>query len=293
MPENVPQKPPDNTYRLVLFDPIENPPPVRDLICGVTGLHPTDAMQWIARAPGVVRHPLAEGEIRELLDGLFDLGVPAEAWRIDAIPNLVPPRVVHALVLKTDGFQVKGLRGEPAHWVPWDKVELLAAGKIAQDDEQRSVTPPNWVQAVSLGLNAMLRRPQAVARRQRTMKLSRDPVGEAILVRRDPRIAFRIVENQMNYSCLGDRCQPSASNNFPILIQELRDYSTAAYITASTNALLTENDEEPEPPLFYSSNALIDYATLRLLWSWYRRDRDRAQGSPPPPDDQTPDPDTK
>ncbi len=59
----------DNTYRLVIFDEPEDPQAVRDLICGVTGLHPTDVMQWVARAPGVWPHPLAEGEVREILDG--------------------------------------------------------------------------------------------------------------------------------------------------------------------------------------------------------------------------------
>ncbi len=82
---------PDNDYHLVLFDAPDDPKAVRDLICGVTGLHPTDAMQWVARAPGVWRRPLPEGEVRELLDGLFELGVPAEAWRVDQLPNLVPP----------------------------------------------------------------------------------------------------------------------------------------------------------------------------------------------------------
>jgi hypothetical protein len=39
---------------------------------------------------------------------------------------------------------------------------------------------------------------------------------------------------------------------------------------------------------FASSQALLDYATHRLLWSWYSRDRD-AQSSLPPWD-RNPDP---
>src|ERR1700738_2927493 len=87
---------PDNTYRLVVFDHPDDPQAVRDLMCGVTGIHPTDAMQWVARrAPGIWPQPLAEGEVRELLDGLYDLGVPAEAWRIDKLPDLNPVRTIH------------------------------------------------------------------------------------------------------------------------------------------------------------------------------------------------------
>jgi hypothetical protein len=31
--------------------------------------------------------------------------------------------------------------------------------------------------------------------------------------------------------------------------------------------------------LFGSSQALLDYSTHRLLWSWYRRDRDSQKGT--------------
>ena len=46
-------------YRLVVFDEVDDPVAVRDLFCKVTGLHPTDAMQWVARVPGVWPKPLS------------------------------------------------------------------------------------------------------------------------------------------------------------------------------------------------------------------------------------------
>jgi hypothetical protein len=264
----------DDAYRLVLFEAPEDPEAVRDLLCGVTRIHPTDAMQWVARAPGVWRQPLSEGEVRELLDGLYKLGVPAEARRLDALPSLSPPRTIHDAACLPEGFRVRGLRGEPTHWVPWEKVELVAAGYIDQEDEFREVSPPSWVQAVSTGLNAVLRRPQSVARRRRAMRIARDPVAEAILVRKDPRIAFRIVSTQMSYAYLADRLKPAAGENFPTLLTDLRARASEAYITPSTLALL-EGDERG--CLFPSTQALLDYATHRLLWSWYRRDRDAAR----------------
>ncbi len=268
---------PDNTYRLVLFDTPDEPEKVRDLICGVTGAHPTDAMYWVAHAPGIVRQPLAEGEVRELLDGLFELGVPAEAWRVDALPNLYPPRTVHQVACLDEGFKVQGLRGEPTHWVPWDRIELIAAGRVVQEDEQRDIVPPGWVQAAATGLNMLLRRRQAVLRRPRSLRLSRDPVGEALLVRRDPRIAFRVVETQMNYAYLGERLQASAGENFPIFLADLCQRAASAYLPQSTRAFLEGGD--PDSYTFETPQALLDYATHRLLWSWYRRDRDAAQSN--------------
>src|SRR4051794_4338178 len=65
-------------YRLVVFDEVDEPQAVRDLFCQVTDMHPTDAMLWVARAPGAWAQPLPADQARALLDGLYDLGVAAE-----------------------------------------------------------------------------------------------------------------------------------------------------------------------------------------------------------------------
>ena len=102
--------------------------------------------------------------------------------------------------------------------------------------------------------------------------------GEVLIVRRDPRIAFRVVENQMNYAYLGERLKQSAADNFPVFLADLCARADAAYITPSTRSLLKM--AEAGECEFPSSQALLEYATHRLLWSWYSRDRD-AQASRP------------
>lgn len=266
----------DDGYRLVLFGAPEDPVAVRDLLCKVTGIHPTDAMRWVARSPGIWPRPLSESEVRQLLDGLYELEVPAEARRVDLVPNLSPPRTIHKAACLPEGFRVDGLRGEPTHYVPWDKIELIAAGMVQAEDEFKDVSPPTWVTAVSTGLNALLRRPQIIARKQRAIRIPHEPVGEVIIVRRDPQVAFRIVANQMNYAYLGKRIWPSAVENFPILLNDLKENATEAFITNTTESFLGAGD--PEDHMFESTQDLLEYATHRLLWSWYRKDRDSDMG---------------
>jgi hypothetical protein len=275
IPKNAP------LYRLVVFEELDNPEEVRDLFCRLLGVHPTDANQWLARVPGVWPHPLPESETRALLDGLYVLGVAAEAWRADAFPDLSRPRTIHSAACLHEGFRVKGLRGEPTHWVPWSKVDLIGAGQIEEEDEYRAVSPQGWPSAVVTGLRAMVfRRPIPSTRRARATRIPRDPVGEVIIIRRDPRIALRVVENRMNYEYLGDRLRPSASENFLIFVADLCARADDAYITDSTRSFLEAGD--PAEYSFPSSQALLDYATHRLLWSWYRRDRDAKPGGPEP-----------
>ncbi|HEX8198896.1 MAG TPA: hypothetical protein VF590_00275 [Isosphaeraceae bacterium] len=266
-----------NDYRLVIFTEPADPHAVRDLLCRVTGIHPTDAMQWVARTPGIWPRPLAEDQTRALLDGLYELGVPAEAWRADLLPNLSPPRTIHDAACLPGGLRITGLRGEPIHWVPWEKVDLVSAGRIVAEDEYRDVAPPGWASAVATGLNALLHRRPPPPRRSRAQRIPRDALGEVLVVRRDPRIAFRIVEDKMNYAALGDRLRPSARENFPLLLADLCAGATGAYLTPPTRALLEGGD--PGDSEFPSSQALLEYSTHRLLWSWYRRDRDADQST--------------
>lgn len=266
-------------YRLVVFDSLEiedEAPAVRDLFCKVTGMHPTDAMVWVSKVPGAWPHPLPADQTRALLDGLYDLRVAAEAWLVEKFPDLTPPRTIHEAACLPEGFRVSGLRGEPTHWVPWPKVELICAGRIATPDEFREVKPPSFTGAVVTGLRALtFRRPATdpSVRRARAMRIPRDPVGEVLIVRCDPRIAFRVIENQMNYAYLGEALSTKSTENFPRFVADLVARSDNAYITPSTRALLQHG--EPEDYLFGSSQALLEYATHRLLWSWYKRDRER------------------
>lgn len=264
-------------YRLVVFDELDDPLKARDLFAEVTGAHPTDAMQWVARVPGLWPKLLDQGQVRRLLDGLYELEVAAEAWRVDAFPDISRPRTIHEAACLDGGFRVTGLRGEPTHWVPWDKVELIAAGKVAADDEFREVAPPGWINALSTGFRAAMGKAPRSARKSRAMRIPRDPVGEVLVVRRDPRLAFRIVETKMNYGYLGDRLAQSAAENFPRLVGDLRRLASGAIITPTTDDLLDGGD--PDEYEFGSSQGLVDYATLRLLWGWYRRDRDAKEGT--------------
>ncbi|HMF38637.1 MAG TPA: hypothetical protein VKF17_18505, partial [Isosphaeraceae bacterium] len=264
MPNSAPR------YRLVIFDAVDDPQVLRSMICAATGMHPTDVVQWLARSPGVWPQPLDEPMVRKLLDGLYEYKVAAEAWRADQFPDLGPPRTVHRAACLDQGLRIEGLRGEPTHWVPWERVEMICAGRVTAEDEVRDVHQQRWPSAIVAGICALaLRGPRSMSRMARGQRVPRDPVGEILIVRRDPRITFRVVENQMNYAYLGDRLKSSAAENFPIFLADLCARADQAYLTPSTRALLERRDlSEYEFP---SSQAILDYATHRLLWSWYRR----------------------
>jgi hypothetical protein len=148
------------------------------------------------------------------------------------------------------------------------------------DDEFRNMDSPRWPSAVVSGIRALaLMKPRPYSRLSRAARIPRDPVGEVVIVRRDPRIAFRVVENHMNYAYLGERRSTSAAENFPVFVADLCARAEDAVITPSTRSLL--DGREPGEHVFPTSQALLEYATHRLLWSWYGRDRDsQSEGTP-------------
>src|SRR5260370_18304863 len=121
----MPKTPPQ--CRLVIFDANAEPLELRELVCHATGMHPTDVVQWLARAPGTWPQPLEEPKVRDLLDGLYEAGVAAEAWRTDLFPDLSPSRTLHPAACLNEGFRIAGLPAEPTHWVPWDRIALVCA----------------------------------------------------------------------------------------------------------------------------------------------------------------------
>ena len=134
-------------------------------------------------------------------------------------------------------------------------IELIGAGRIMAEDEFRHAQSPRWPSAVVSGIRALaLMKPRPYSRLSRADRIPRDPVGEVVIVRREPRIAFRAVENHMNYAYLGERRSTKAAENFPVFVADLCARAEDAYITPSTRSLLAR--QEPGEHAFPSSQAL-------------------------------------
>ena len=75
----------------------------------------------------------------------------------------------------------------------------------------------------------------------------------------------------MNYAYLGDRLEPSAAENFPVFVADL--FARADRRLHHPLHPLPPRRRDPAEYEFPTPQALLDYATHRLLWSWYKRDR--------------------
>ena len=86
------------------------------------------------------------------------------------------------------------------------------------------------------------------------------PGGRGAVVRRDPRIAFRVVENQMSYAYLGNRLSNSAAENFPVFLADL----CAARTRPTSRRRLGRCSRWPSPATV-NSRARTRYSTMRRI----------------------------
>ena len=215
MPESAPR------YRLVIFDAIDVPQELRRIDLRGDGNAPDRRGAVAGPRPGVWPQLLDEATVRRMLDGLYEHKVAAEAWRTDQFPDLSPSRTIHRAACLGDGLESRGCgRTDPLGSVGPRGDDLR--GRIMVEDEFRDVRRPLWPSSVVAGIRALaLQKPRPISRLARAHRIPKDPPGEVLIVRRDPRIAFRVVESQMSYAYLGDRLKNSAAENFPIFLADL------------------------------------------------------------------------
>ena len=181
-------------------------------------MHPTDVVQWLARARASGPSRWTSRWFASCSTGSTNSGWRPRPGRADQFPDLSPPRTVHRAACLDEGLRIEGLRGEPTHWVPWDRVEMICAGKVTAEDEFRDVHKHALAVRGCFGHpGSGLAKPVRWSRMARAIAIPRDPVGEILIVRRDPRIAFRVVENQMNYAYLGKRLHELGGRELPDL----------------------------------------------------------------------------
>lgn len=262
-------------YRLVVFGKPEETEQIRDFLAKSLGIHALDALRLTAHMPGILPGLYDARTSKTILDQLFELKIPAEARSSDTFPDLARPRSVHDLTLTGGGINIRdNIRKQTLHFLPWNKIGLIAAGRIHVPDTVLEYDPPGITRNVVYGVRRMLGG-GSLNRKERTVRSPGFPKGEAILWRREPHAVFRLSEDKLRYDILGEHRAENAAENFPRLIKWLAGGAENAFLTDSTRAYIGEIEGEPE--IYPDEDSLIESATMQLLKSWYKQDREKAE----------------
>jgi hypothetical protein len=261
-------------YKLVVFQaPVERES-VRNMIVKTLKIHALDAQRLVAHMPGILPGLYGADDCRKLLDALFEMSIPAEARAQDQFPDLSRPKQVHDLILTPGGLNIRDLvRKQTLHFLPWNQIGLIAAGRVEMPSVVTEYTPPGITRGVVYGVRRMLGG-GSLNRKEQTVHSPVAPKGEAIIWRKNPHGAFRLSEDKLRYDILGEQRAETAFENFPRLLRWLAAGTDEAFLTQGSLVYL--GNEIGEIPVYPDLDSLTETATMELLRSWYRKDRDES-----------------
>jgi hypothetical protein len=261
-------------YRLVAFGKPEDSEPVRLMLAKELEIHPLDAQRLLAHMPGILPGLYDAATAKRVLDQLFEMQVPAEARSQDTFPDLSRPRSVQDLILTPGGINIRDtVRKQTLHFVPWNRIGLIAAARIESPEIVNEYVPPGITRNVVYGVRRMLGG-GSLNRKERTVRSPGFPKGEAILWRKEPHGVFRLSEDRLRYDILGEHRAATAAENFPRLVKWLASGAEQAFLTDSARVCIGETPGEMT--VYPSEDAFIEAATMQLLKTWYRADHQKA-----------------
>lgn len=238
-------------FRVAVFAAPDNLQELGQVLTGVLGTHPTDALIHARHAPGILPDRLSREQSDQLAAAVSKLGLHAESISADEIPELDHGEAVHHVRCVESGLEIVGLDGARDDQVPWDEIELICVGVVPQEMTKHYTT----------GEMATL----SAARRTTHLALELPlPEGpELWIVRRTPFRAYRVDHKRMNYEYLGDRKTDSATVNFRLFLADLLQRAEHSYVTPSTRAYVSHGAERLYQ--FDSAEHLSRYAQFHVV----------------------------
>jgi len=214
------------SFRVVVFAAPDDPSDLAEVLSGVLGLHPTDALTQTRFAPGLLTDTLPEKTARHLVDEIGKIGIHSAAVPLAQVPCLDDMEAVHHLRLSAEGLQIVEIHGMTERLVPWPAVDLISVGQVPQETARHFASSEmNTVRS---------------ARRTgpSTLETPLSPGPEAWIICADPERFFRVDHKRMNYEYLGERMTDSATTNFRLFLEDFVSYADKAYQTPATRSFL-------------------------------------------------------
>ena len=212
-------------------------------------MHPTDAMIRAERLPGILPASLSRDVAEHVAAAINRAGVHAEAVSQKDIPDFEHAEAVHHVRCNGTGLEIIELHGGTESRVAWSDVELIAVGRVRDEEEEHLVADKPIFSYRRLTPDEHFVRQVAGP--------------ELWLVAGNPLRPYRIDHSRMNYEYLAERKTDSATHNFRCFVEDLVKNAVSAYITPSTRAFLglapTRHYE------FDSADDLRRYTVFHLL----------------------------
>jgi hypothetical protein len=239
-------------HRVVVYAPYQDGARLGEILVHTGHVQTEDAVAAARVTPGILRPRLSKQLAQAVVAEIELQGTKAGILPESDVPILDEPETLYYLRCPLDGLEVVGLHGEMRRLVRWTDLCLISLGVMRQAQSGAA--------------------PQAQSHSA--------PPGAIFLwlVCERPPIIYQLRHNQMNYAYLGQRLTTSAAANFALLLDDLVQHATAAYLTPATQAFRAH--ELSGKFEFGSDDELRDYTAFHLVVSRQAARKPPAPSSP-------------
>lgn len=207
-----------------------------------------DAKQKAAAARGIVAERIARPAAEKLQAALRNLGHSAIVQPQSQIVDNVKARRVHYLVPLPDGLEVRWGNITGHETFAWERVLVISAAVVFMEETQKVL---KVTQGWSISPNSALGVRPDFQTETVNRDESRDVAMAMISLERTSGMCDHILlrATELEYKAiLGTSGQPSALQNFALLLAMIGNLSTAALITDETAELIAAASTSPRLP---------------------------------------------
>lgn len=211
-------------------------------VCGMARL---DAMTKAAKAGGIVVEQVDAETARKLQLGLTNQKCPARVVPQASVAVGVKGRRVQWVAADPAQFSVRWTLTGPVEFHAWSEVLVISAGVVFHESKEQVI---KTVQ--TYGLSASGRGAPDYRTEISHKDTSRDMAMATITLGRSPQLqTLRLRAPELEYSTmLGQNTQPSALQNFCLVLARIGTHATSAHITDETIELIAAANATPRLP---------------------------------------------
>jgi hypothetical protein len=225
------------------------PPPAEKmavLFQAVCGMAKLDAMTKAAKAGGIVVEQVDAETARKLQLGLANQKCPARIVPQASVPPGVKGRRVQWVAADPAQFSVRWTLTGPVEFHAWSEVRVISAGVVFHESKEQVIKTVE-----TFGLSASGRGFRPDYRTEISHKdTSRDMAMATITLGRPQQLqTLRLRAPELEYATmLGENTQPSALQNFCLVLARIGTHATSAHITDETIELISAANATPRLP---------------------------------------------
>lgn len=212
-------------FRIVVFEVPEDVEPLELAMMQLPEMDRATARFQARMLPGIIAHSYTENTATAFVASIDGPGVRAAVVPASEVPHLAHAHMTHHVRL-TDSFLEAIDSGDTVHSYDLSKILVISVGILP------STAPSGFRSSSTLASGSSHR----IWNEGIKIPAKRRP--EAFIVMSDCRVALNLASDELNYECLGGRLAATSTANFKLLIQDLVNASTEAWVTPSTLAFL-------------------------------------------------------